>query len=188
MTWLGSNYIKSAFNKPKLNHIVQAFTKAIEDKVFGEFDGIACIGTSGLAVAPILAYQFDKHLMVVRKENDASHKESDIESHDSVTRYIIVDDFVSSGRTLENIIRGINKGFKYWDREVPTYIGGFFWNQCWGSCHLKEMCQFRDSFKELVDDKIFVQVNEEKKNPEPGYKLYCVDQFDYARWVINNKE
>ncbi len=186
MAWLGSNYIKSAFNKPKLKHIVSSFAKAIEDKVFGEFDGIACIGTSGLTVAPILAYEFDKHLMVVRKENDNSHKESSIEAYDSVSKYIVVDDFVSSGRTLENITKGLIKGFKYHDKPAPIYLGAFFWHDCFNSCNMKQLCWCRDDFEYLVKDKIFVQVNEETKYPDRNWKPYCIDQFDYDEYIINN--
>lgn len=186
MAWLGSNYIKSAFNKPKLQHIVKSFGKAIEDKVFGEFDGLACIGTSGLAVAPILAYEFDKHLMVVRKENDASHKESSIESHDSIKRYIIIDDFVSSGRTLDTIIKGVEKVFQYWGKDNPIYSGAFFWHTCSGTVCMKEMCCYRDNFEELVKGKVFAQVNEEKKYPDDGDKLYCIDNFDYDGYMIRN--
>lgn len=123
----GSGYIQAAFDKEEIKKIQQSFEYIIRDKIFGDFDGIACRGTSGLVIAPMLSVMFDKKLLVVRKENDNSHSSSILEGHDDINRYIVVDDFTASGRTIESIYDGVTKGYIRWNKVQPFFAGCFFW-------------------------------------------------------------
>ena len=79
------------------------------------FDAIAFTGMSGAVVAPILAYHLDKHLLAIRKE--PCHSNSIVE-HGSCppdSRILIVDDFISSGKTVNTMIAKL----KVWS---PTCI------------------------------------------------------------------
>jgi len=67
------------------------------------YDSIAFTGMSGALVAPILAYKLNKHLLLVRKENEERHSWQDVEGFTKCSKYIIVDDFIVSGKTVERI-------------------------------------------------------------------------------------
>jgi len=68
-----------------------------------DFDTIAVCGVSGLLLGPILAYEMGKRLVVVRKKDDSSHSCSMIEGYCG-DKYVIVDDLIASGATV-NLIR-----------------------------------------------------------------------------------
>ncbi len=71
-----------------------------------EFDTIAVRGISGISVGSILAHALDKSIAIVRKEGtENTHSENQMESSFEVEKYVIVDDFVSSGETLYHIER-----------------------------------------------------------------------------------
>jgi orotate phosphoribosyltransferase-like protein len=65
--------------------------------------GFAFRGTSGALVAPILAHQFNTSCVVVRKPTEERHSSLAVEYSNDLTHYIIVDDFISSGKTIKNI-------------------------------------------------------------------------------------
>lgn len=71
-----------------------------------KFDAIAFTGTSGAAVAYPLSLTLGLPLICVRKEK--SHYSDTIEGVTSSKKYIIVDDFISSGETIKRIIREIS--------------------------------------------------------------------------------
>lgn len=74
-----------------------------------QFDAIACTGLSGTLIAPIIAYHLSKPLIVVRKSNKESpHSGRLVEGADCV-KYLILDDVISSGTTIRNIIANIKQ-------------------------------------------------------------------------------
>jgi adenine/guanine phosphoribosyltransferase-like PRPP-binding protein len=79
------------------------------------YDTIAFCGMSGAAMAFILAYELEIPLLCVRKETDDSHfhdmnSGKVLEGNIDTQKYLIVDDFISSGRTLNYIMDSIQKG------------------------------------------------------------------------------
>jgi len=72
------------------------------------FDAIAYRGASGAIIASIIAHQLKKPLILVRKPEDTKgHSPYSLEGPKSVKRYLIVDDFMSSGKTYEAIREAI---------------------------------------------------------------------------------
>lgn len=72
-----------------------------------EFDTIAFRGMSGALIAPILALNLQKELILVRKPADDSHSWFKVEGNKDAQRYVIVDDFESSGKTKRTIIEAV---------------------------------------------------------------------------------
>lgn len=72
-----------------------------------DFDTIAFRGMSGALIAPPLAMKLKKQLILVRKDNDDSHTLFGVEGNKLSKRYIIVDDFVCSGKTKSVIIEKV---------------------------------------------------------------------------------
>lgn len=69
-----------------------------------KFDTIAFRGMSGAFLGPPLAMQLNKGMVLVRKGVDDSHANMSLEGVKHVSRYVIVDDFVSTMATVKNII------------------------------------------------------------------------------------
>lgn len=74
-----------------------------------KFGAIACRGVSGMVIAPALAIELKKDLIICRKED--AHSRSAIEGR-MWSNYIIVDDFIESGRTVIDIMRAIDIAHK----------------------------------------------------------------------------
>ena len=71
------------------------------------FDAIAFTGTSGAALAYPLSYLLGMPLICVRKSIRDNHFGSKLEGLVSAKKYIIVDDFIESGKTINRITRSI---------------------------------------------------------------------------------
>jgi hypothetical protein len=74
-----------------------------------EFDSIAFRGVSGTILGAPIALLMNKEMVLVRKDGDDTHSYYGVEGNKNVRRYIIVDDFVSTGATAEAIISKIKE-------------------------------------------------------------------------------
>lgn len=91
-----------------------------------EFDAVAFMGSSGAALAFHLAAKYKIPLIYVRKSGEKSHGHA-IESNSkkAVKRYLIVDDFVDSGKTIRTIVKKINKWCADYEILPPSPTGVF---------------------------------------------------------------
>lgn len=104
--------------------VVRAFKQAVKANVFGPFEAIAVRGTSGMLFGPLLAHMTRKRLSVIRKPNESAHTSRTLEGVVEASRYVIVDDFVSTGQTVSKIVAGMAESpFK------PALAGLFTWNR-----------------------------------------------------------
>ena len=77
-----------------------------------KFDAIAFCGSSGCAVAFTLAAKYKIPLIYVRKTYEKCHSRSKVECNNKnvqVKKYLIVDDFVDTGGTVDYIVSTITK-------------------------------------------------------------------------------
>jgi hypothetical protein len=76
-----------------------------------EFDTIAFIGLSGAVVAPIIAYEMGKELLMIRKSGGADKSNSGqwIEGNVGAKRVVIVDDLISSGKTISQVMHALRQ-------------------------------------------------------------------------------
>lgn len=83
---------------------------------YHHFDAIAFSGLSGALIAPILALELNKTLLCVRRKGEAysatgsfdgSHSYRTVEGDRAVRRYIIIDDFTSTGTTVQHIFDSV---------------------------------------------------------------------------------
>jgi len=83
------------------------------DPITEEFESIACSGVSGMLFAPVLAHLMHKTVTVVRKD-EGTHSKCMVEGNlTHGLRYVVVDDCMASGKTVETIYRNIKA-------KVPT--------------------------------------------------------------------
>lgn len=95
-----------AFINPKLaKRTVAGCVKQLKDL---EFDAIAFRGLSGALIAPTVAMRMGKTLIAVRK-GEKSHSSNMVEGDRAARRYVIIDDFIASGATVEAILDGVHK-------------------------------------------------------------------------------
>lgn len=105
MEVIHSTYLTNILNPTTFNEVV-AKTLANLTTRKDDFDGIAFRGLSGSLIAPIICWKLKKKMIAVRKET--SHSTFAAEGP-NCERYIILDDFVSSGSTILAILEGISK-------------------------------------------------------------------------------
>ena len=73
-----------------------------------DFDALAFRGVSGAIIAPVLALELRKSIIVVRKTAEKSHLWGrTVQGDNNARRYIIVDDFIDSGATVQTIVKEI---------------------------------------------------------------------------------
>jgi len=98
-----SDYL-DAIQVARLRKKIRIAVKNIRKKSNVRFDSIAFCGNSGALVAPGVALQINKHLILVRKGK--SHSNLQVEGFLS-RKYIILDDFVFRGITARRIVRKV---------------------------------------------------------------------------------
>ncbi len=74
-----------------------------------EFEAIAFRGVSGALIAPLIAMEMGKSLIVVRKSSESAHSRCMVEGDCAVKRFVIVDDFIDSGDTVRAILNEVDE-------------------------------------------------------------------------------
>lgn len=97
MTEFRTGYLDAAIND--LPGIVE---RAMDELKGVDFDTLVGTGFSGALVVPALAMWMDKDFLLVRKDHDDSHHSGRLVGNLG-ERWIFVDDFISSGTTLERV-------------------------------------------------------------------------------------
>lgn len=121
-----SGYLRTIFDSTVQLHKAISAAKKIFKKSTVEFDAIAVTGVSGTTFGSILAYTLKKQLIVVRKRTEKTHGNYICEGTPNENyKYIIVDDFISSGATIFNIIQEIE-----WSKQdgfVGEFVGSYLY-------------------------------------------------------------
>jgi adenine/guanine phosphoribosyltransferase-like PRPP-binding protein len=101
-----SLYMRELIQTTWLKRIIQESSEFLSDK---SFEAIAFSGNSGALLAAPLALALDKGLILVRKPDTECHSDYKVEGLKEASTYIIVDDFVASGSTVEFIRRRVEE-------------------------------------------------------------------------------
>ena len=110
-----TSYLGHVFDPARFPKSVDKTLAAAERlKKCSGFDTIAFTGMSGAAMAFLLSHWMDVPLLCVRKKTDSSHFVNSfppryLEGHTEVRKYLIVDDFIASGATMQYMIDTINE-------------------------------------------------------------------------------
>jgi adenine/guanine phosphoribosyltransferase-like PRPP-binding protein len=103
---IASGYLSYLLDPIRLQKIVRNATKHSPTT---KYDTIAFRGMSGALVAPPIAGKLKKNLIMVRKDIKNCHSCQLVEGYKKSKNYIIVDDFVESGRTAFDIYYAVKK-------------------------------------------------------------------------------
>jgi orotate phosphoribosyltransferase len=93
-------YLEACLERDKTDRYLRKAVRVLKDI---DFDAIAFRGMSGALIAPLLAHKLGKTLIMVRKRGVDCHSGHCVEGDRGARRWIIVDDFISSGHTVETI-------------------------------------------------------------------------------------
>ena len=86
-----------------------------------EFDTLAFIGFSGAIPASIIAYKMSKELLMVRKNGgEKCNSGMWIEGHVTAKRIVVVDDLISSGKTMSQMMYAIQHVKKQYAGDVEV--------------------------------------------------------------------
>lgn len=116
--------------------LIETARERLEDV---DFDTIVVTGVSGLVAGSLVANALDKHLLVVRKEDDTStHSSRRIEGFLGA-RWLFLDDFTDSGSTLRRVQEAVTAVAARplpWAEEADphetTYVGAYLYNRTRG--------------------------------------------------------
>lgn len=125
MAYVNTSYLHCIYSPVIYQEVVTKVAAYLELRR-KDFDSLAFSGSSGAAIAYPVGALLGCHLSHARK-NDGNHhgREGSVEGwtrdHDSpAIRYVIVDDFISSGATMERIILAMGHAPEF----ILLYDGG----------------------------------------------------------------
>lgn len=104
--------IRMLYSYPnQFRKVVHRLLNIINDQIGLEnFDCFTAIPTSGLILTSALAFESMKPLIYVRNDNKSHGTSKSIEGHTFHNmKTIIVDDVITTGKTIENNIKALNK-------------------------------------------------------------------------------
>lgn len=120
----GANHTAQILNHKLRKDIIN---RAIQVLSNYKFDSIACCGISGLMVVPTLCERLNKNIIIVRKENEKRYSPFDYEGA-VPSNYIIVDDLICSGNTINRITKLLNE-------EIPSAKCVGYYSYLYSQCH-----------------------------------------------------
>lgn len=125
MSHCQSSYLHDCLDAELSRKTIDWLVRAIKRSGI-EYDAIAFRGMSGALVVPIVAHKLKKKMIMVRKEPSHAGR-SCIEGYVQSKRYIVVDDFVASGSTVNEIIQKITWPNEECDRSEAECVGVFLY-------------------------------------------------------------
>jgi|SRR6185369_12794827 len=128
-------YLDNWLKGEKLSKVVERGVEMLKDV---DFDTIAVRGTSGLMVGGALAARMKKDLIIVRKDTESAHSDNIVEGAGANQKILIVDDFIESGATMDDILE---KTFTHCIE--PEYVGIFLY---------AETSRYRESYSVNQDE------------------------------------
>ena len=111
MSYLETTYLHRALDPKTLNEQIKIICRRLR-RYKDDFDTIVIRGMSGALVGSAVAIKLNKGITIIRKD-ESRHSYRDVEGNKEHTRYVIIDDLISYGTTVEEIIKNMklfNKG------------------------------------------------------------------------------
>lgn len=93
-----------------------------------KFDTLVGTGFSGGLLIPALALRLRKNFVLIRKETDDSHHGSGRLLGTLGTRWVFVDDFVSTGKTRQRVIDKILEA-SIQEQHQTTLVGNYYYGR-----------------------------------------------------------
>lgn len=100
---IGANF---SYNMP----IMLDMAKILKQQAFTNL-GLVCTGSSGAIVSTVIAQQLEKlpTIIYLRKPGEDGHGHWNVDNLHNVVDIVVVDDFISSGRTINGIVEELKR-------------------------------------------------------------------------------
>lgn len=122
-----AEHLKKIFNSRQYARSISVLCDGISRSKIN-FEFIAFRGYSGSMIAPAVAHKLNKQMCLIRKGSEKRHSARLIEGFVG-GRYIIVDDLISTGNTIRQIIKSLNsRSGKEWNCSESTCVGVFLYD------------------------------------------------------------
>ena len=156
----------------------RAIDKALPVLRKRKFDAIAVRGMSGATIGAILADRLDKDLYLVRKGNEveSSHSSYKVEGPDGPIDYIIVDDFVATGATIEAVLLDMTKYFPH-----AKCVGLYLWRDAEFNDHYLTRSESRVA-DVLAAERAAISTAPATAPAKPFNPPYSKQTFTYVGW------
>lgn len=121
-----SEKFQTGYMDKALFNLDSVLRRAKKDLADVDFDTLVGTGFSSGVVIPALAIRMKKKFVLIRKDNDDSHHGSGRFLGEMGDRWIFVDDFISTGRTRERVIKKVNdwRGPEAWNADYTKWEPG----------------------------------------------------------------
>lgn len=103
-----AKYLSGVYVKQLRNILIPMICTQLR-KHKNQFDSIVASGNSMMGIAPIIATKLDKQLITIRKPHEISHSTVRVEHYQYPHKYIVIDDFISSGQTMNYVINQMSE-------------------------------------------------------------------------------
>ena len=129
---IGSGYFNEVLKPNNLRGTVERIKRELKKSTW-KFDVIACQGLSGMSVALPLGFALNVPVVLVRKTTEGSHAYGLLEGVGGLWKYIIIDDFPETGKTIDRIIdtidcNGNDRKYNKRNRKCKC-VGAIFYNK-----------------------------------------------------------
>lgn len=172
---LVSDYLEPVFNIEQYAQIMQIVEEFLRKE---KFDSIAFRGASGSAVAFPLALHMKKEMLHVRKSGGHSH--ASIEGQTNIKSYVVIDDFVETGDTLNIIKDNISKWYMKALHNEPVCKAVFLYNESCSGIVLPKIDKIfpKATIYALEEDRKIYRLYIHPANNRCDYKKYCITFTD----------
>jgi len=108
--WAATNDYHSQCEAKYLKQYVDSTVEVVKELVAKDpsITHIACCGASGQSIAWPVGYLTGLNVLIIRKHNDSAHDNKRVVGDGIVRGYIVIDDFVCSGATLDHVLDAID--------------------------------------------------------------------------------
>lgn len=127
-----ASYLKGIFLPAIRSVVIDEMCYMLRNKK-KDFDSIACRGVSMLTIGSIMAHKLKKQIVVIRK-GESCHSNYTTEFFTEPKSYIIVDDLISSGKTIEAVVESLPNSNHYGTilyRDIVDNIYAYNKNHPW---------------------------------------------------------
>lgn len=106
-----SHYLHDALDLKNRERVIAELVNQLTKFGLGKFDTIVFRGMSGALIVPAVADKLGKGMLMIRKQ-DGNHSMYGIEGNVALESYVIIDDLIVSGGTLNSIMDSVDQGLK----------------------------------------------------------------------------
>lgn len=106
MSHSSADWLKKVTNRELVVKTVRRAKRVLKKL---DFDTVVFTGVSGALLGPILAYEMNKELVVIRKSLEDTHSFFCAEGYKDSQKYIFVDGLFCKGNTMERVVRVMKK-------------------------------------------------------------------------------